>query len=98
MHTVGSAEEARRAVGCGPDVAARAPSPATRFLLANEMPIHAEYRRLLIAVTETDAGRRPRSVACDLAERRIEGGVDWAWCRARPLARLNPLADSPKRT
>src|SRR5580693_3524991 len=27
----------------------------TRFLLANEMPIHEEYRRLLIAATETDA-------------------------------------------
>jgi nitronate monooxygenase len=27
----------------------------TRFLLAEEMPIHEEYRRLLIAATETDA-------------------------------------------
>jgi nitronate monooxygenase len=27
----------------------------TRFLLADEMPIHAEYRRRLIAATETDA-------------------------------------------
>lgn len=27
----------------------------TRFLLAEEMPIHAEYRRRLIAATETDA-------------------------------------------
>ena len=107
MHTVGSAEEARRAVGCGVDIIvaqgweagghvwggvatlplvpavvdAVAPIPViaaggigdargvaavlalgaqaawlgTRFLLANEMPIHEEYRRLLIAATETDA-------------------------------------------
>ena len=27
----------------------------TRFLLADEMPIHEEYRRLLIAANETDA-------------------------------------------
>ncbi len=107
MHTVGSAEEARRAVGCGVDVViaqgweagghvwggvatlplvpavvdAVAPVPViaaggigdargvaavlalgaqaawlgTRFLLADEMPIHEEYRRRLIAATETDA-------------------------------------------
>ncbi len=29
----------------------------TRFLLANEMPIHEEYRRLLVAATETNAER-----------------------------------------
>jgi nitronate monooxygenase len=107
MHTVGSAEEARRAVGCGADIVvaqgweagghvwggvatlplvpavvdAVAPIPViaaggigdargvaavlalgaqaaclgTRFLLADEMPIHEEYRRRLIAATETDA-------------------------------------------
>jgi NAD(P)H-dependent flavin oxidoreductase YrpB (nitropropane dioxygenase family) len=107
MHTVGSAEEARRAVGCGVDVIvaqgweagghvwgrvatlplvpavvdAVAPVPViaaggigdargvaavlalgaqaawlgTRFLLADEMPIHDEYRRRLIDATETDA-------------------------------------------
>jgi nitronate monooxygenase len=107
MHTVGSAEEARHAVGCGVDVIvaqgweagghvwggvatlplvpavvdAVAPVPViaaggigdargvaavlalgaqaawlgTRFLLADEMPIHEEYRRRLIAATETDA-------------------------------------------
>ncbi len=106
MHTVGSAEEARRAVGGGVDVVvaqgweagghvlgrvatlplvpsvvdAVAPLPViaaggigdargvaavlalgaqaawlgTRFLLAEEMPIHEEYRRRLIAATETD--------------------------------------------
>src|SRR3954468_24726226 len=105
--TVGSAEEARRAVAAGVDVVvaqgweagghvwgtvatlplvpavvdAVAPVPViasggigdargvaavfalgaqaawlgTRFLLADEMPIHDEYRRLLIAATETDA-------------------------------------------
>jgi nitronate monooxygenase len=107
MHTVGSAEEARRAVGCGADIIvaqgweagghvwggvatlplvpavvdAVAPVPViaaggigdargvaavlalgaqaawlgTRFLLADEMPIHEEYRRRLIAANETDA-------------------------------------------
>jgi nitronate monooxygenase len=89
MHTVGSAEEARRAVACGvatlplvPAVVdAVAPAPViaaggigdargvtavlalgaqaallgTRFLIADEMPIHEEYRRRLIAASETDA-------------------------------------------
>jgi nitronate monooxygenase len=107
MHTVGSAEEARRAVACGVDIViaqgweagghvwggvatlplvpavvdAVAPVPViaaggigdargvaavlalgaqaawlgTRFLLAEEMPIHEEYRRRLIAAAETDA-------------------------------------------
>jgi nitronate monooxygenase len=107
LHTVGSAEEARRAVGCGADVVvaqgweagghvwgsvatlplvpavvdAVAPVPViaaggigdargvaavmalgaqaawlgTRFLLADEMPIHEEYGRQLIAAAETDA-------------------------------------------
>jgi NAD(P)H-dependent flavin oxidoreductase YrpB (nitropropane dioxygenase family) len=107
MQTVGSAEEARRAVGSGVDIIvaqgweagghvwggvatlplgpavvdAVAPVPViaaggigdargvaavlalgaqaallgTRFLLADEMPIHEEYRRRLIAATETDA-------------------------------------------
>src|SRR5271168_1900126 len=107
LHTVGSAEEARRAVASGVDVIvaqgweagghvwgsvatlplvpavvdAVAPVPViaaggigdargvaavlalgaqaawlgTRFLLAEEMPIHEEYRRLLIAASETDA-------------------------------------------
>ena len=107
MHTVGSVEEARRAVECGVDIVvaqgweagghvwssvatlplvpavvdAVAPVPViaaggigdargvaavlalgaqaallgTRFLLANEMPIHEEYRRRLIAANETDA-------------------------------------------
>jgi nitronate monooxygenase len=106
MHTVGSAEEARRAVASGVDVVvaqgweagghvwgkvatlplvpavvdAVAPVPViaaggigdargvaavlalgaqaawlgTRFLLAEEMPIHEEYRRRLIAAAETD--------------------------------------------
>jgi nitronate monooxygenase len=107
MHTVGSAEEARRAAGCGVDIVvaqgweagghvwghvatlplvpavvdAVAPVPViaaggigdgrgvaavlvlgaqaawlgTRFLLAEEMPVHEEYRRRLIAASETDA-------------------------------------------
>jgi nitronate monooxygenase len=107
MQTVGSAEEARRAVGSGVDIIvaqgweagghvwsgvatlplvpavvdAVAPAPViaaggigdargvaavlalgaqaallgTRFLLAEEMPIHDEYRRHLVAAGETDA-------------------------------------------
>ena len=107
LHTVGSADEARRAVACGVDVIvaqgweagghvwggvatlplvpavvdAVAPVPViaaggvgdargvaavlalgaqaawlgTRFLLAEEMPVHDEYRRLLIGASETDA-------------------------------------------
>jgi nitronate monooxygenase len=107
MHTVGTAEEARRAAGSGADIIvaqgweagghvwggvatlplvpavvdAVAPVPViaaggigdargvaavlalgaqaavlgTRFLLAEEMPIHEEYRRRLIAASETDA-------------------------------------------
>ncbi|HTT30375.1 MAG TPA: nitronate monooxygenase [Solirubrobacteraceae bacterium] len=107
MHTVGSVEEARRAVECGVDIVvaqgweagghvwsgvatlplvpavvdavtpvpviaaggigdargvaavialgAQAALLGTRFLLAEEMPIHEEYRRRLIAATETDA-------------------------------------------
>jgi NAD(P)H-dependent flavin oxidoreductase YrpB (nitropropane dioxygenase family) len=107
LHTVGSAEEARRAVAAGVDVIvaqgweagghvggtvatlplvpavvdAVAPVPViaaggisdargvaavlalgaqaawvgTRFLLADEMPIHEDYRRALIAAAETDA-------------------------------------------
>jgi nitronate monooxygenase len=107
MHTVGSAEEARRAAGCGVDIVvaqgweagghvwsgvatlplvpavvdAVAPVPViaaggigdargvaavlalgaqaallgTRFLLAEEMPIHEEYRRRLIDADEADA-------------------------------------------
>jgi nitronate monooxygenase len=107
MHTVGSAEQARRAVGCGVDIliaqgweagghvpggvatlplvpavvdavggvpviaaggigdargvaavlalGAQAAWLGTRFLLAEEMPIHEEYRRRLIAARETDA-------------------------------------------
>jgi nitronate monooxygenase len=106
MHTVGSAEEARRAVGSGVDVVvaqgweagghvwgrvatlplvpavvdAVAPVPViaaggigdtrgvaavlalgaqaamlgTRFLLAEEMPVHEEYRRRVMAAIETD--------------------------------------------
>jgi nitronate monooxygenase len=107
LHTVGSAEEARRAVACGVDVVvaqgweagghvlgrvatlplvpavvdavasvpviaaggigdargvaavlalgAQAAWLGTRFLLAEEMPIHEEYRRRLTAAAETDA-------------------------------------------
>jgi NAD(P)H-dependent flavin oxidoreductase YrpB (nitropropane dioxygenase family) len=76
--TVGSAEEARRAVGSGADVVTPVPVIAaggigdargvaavlalgaqaawlgTRFLLAQEMPIHEYYLSRLIAAAETD--------------------------------------------
>lgn len=107
MHTVGSAAEARHAVGCGVDIiiaqgreagghvwsgvatlplvpavvdavvpvpviaaggigdargvaavfalGAQAALLGTRFLLADEMPIHEEYRQRVITATETDA-------------------------------------------
>ncbi len=114
LHTVGTAEEARRAVASGVDVIvaqgweagghvwgtvatlplvpavvdAVAPVPViaaggigdargvaavlalgaqaawlgTRFLLAEEMPIHEDYRRRLIAAAETDAAAVPQPV------------------------------------
>src|SRR6202034_1500514 len=117
MHTVGTAEEARRSVASGVDVIvaqgweggghvwgtiaslplvpavvdAVAPVPViaaggiadargvtavlalgaqaawlgTRFLLAEEMPIHAEYRRRLIAAAETDPQRYPNLYSVD---------------------------------
>jgi hypothetical protein len=117
MHTVGSAEEARRAVASGVDlvvaqgweagghvwgavatlplvpavVDAVAPVPViaaggigdargvaavlalgaqaawlgTRFLLAEEMPIHEEYRRRVIAAAETDPHGTPTYTRSD---------------------------------
>ncbi len=53
MHTVGVAEEARRSVASGVAavlaLGAQAAWLGTRFLLAEEMPIHEDYRRRLIA-------------------------------------------------
>jgi NAD(P)H-dependent flavin oxidoreductase YrpB (nitropropane dioxygenase family) len=37
----------------------------TRFLLADEMPIHQEYRRLLIAATEIEPSGTPTSTRWD---------------------------------
>jgi NAD(P)H-dependent flavin oxidoreductase YrpB (nitropropane dioxygenase family) len=79
LHTVGTAEEARRSVAAGVDVIVAQGREAgghvwgtigtlplvpavvdqaawlgTRFLLAEEMPIHEDYRRRLIAAAETD--------------------------------------------
>jgi nitronate monooxygenase len=147
MHTVGSAEEARRAVGCGVDVIiaqgwesgghvwggvatlplvpavvdAVAPVPViaaggigdargvaavlalgaqaallgTRFLLADEIPIHAEYRRRLIAATETDAEWYPDLYDVgwpDTPHRAIHNSTAEMWEAAgRP-----PLASRPR--
>ena len=143
MHTVGSAEEARRAVASGVDVIvaqgweagghvwgnvatlplvpavvdAVAPVPViaaggigdargvaavlalgaqaawlgTRFLLAEEMPIHEDYRRRLIAAAETDAQRYPNLYEVgwpDSPHRALRNSTAKAWEAAgRPPAR-----------
>jgi nitronate monooxygenase len=138
MHTVGSAEEARRAVGCGVDIVvaqgweagghvlgrvatlplvpavldAVAPVPVIaaggigdargvaavlalgaqaawlgiRFLLADEMPIHEEYRRRLIAATETDAEWYPTSMRWDGRTLRIARSTTRRPSGGRPRA------------
>jgi nitronate monooxygenase len=146
MHTVGSAEEARRAVASGVDVIvaqgweagghvwgtvatlplvpavvhAVAPVPViaaggigdargvaavlalgaqaawvgTRFLLAEEMPIHEDYRRRLIAASETDPQRYPNLYSVgwpDSPHRALRNSTADAWESAgRP-----PLAQRP---
>jgi len=146
LHTVGTAEEARRAVGAGVDVIvaqgweagghvwgtiatlplvpavadAVAPVPViaaggiadargvaavlalgaqaawlgTRFLLAEEMPIHEDYRRALIAAAETDAQRYPNLYSVgwpDSPHRALRNSTADAWQAAgRP-----PLAQRP---
>jgi nitronate monooxygenase len=148
MHTVGSAEEARRAVASGADVIvaqgweagghvwgkvatlplvpavvdAVAPVPViaaggigdargvaavlalgaqaawlgTRFLLANEMPIHADYRRLLLAATETDPQWYPNLYDVgwpDSPHRALRNSTARAWEAAgRPRDDLRPGA------
>jgi nitronate monooxygenase len=134
MHTVGSAEEARRAVAAGVDVVvaqgweagghvwgavatlplvpavvdAVGPVPViaaggivdargvaavlalgaqaawlgTRFLLAEETPIHEEYRRLLIAACETDAHWYPNLYEVgwpDAPHRALHNSTAEAW-------------------
>jgi NAD(P)H-dependent flavin oxidoreductase YrpB (nitropropane dioxygenase family) len=146
MHAVGSAEEARRAVGCGVDVVvaqgweagghvwsgvatlplvpavvdAVAPTPViaaggigdargvaavlalgaqaallgTRFLLADEMPIHEEYRRRLTAATETDAEWYPNLYEVgwpDAPHRAIHNSTAAGWQAAgRPAPGSRP--------
>jgi NAD(P)H-dependent flavin oxidoreductase YrpB (nitropropane dioxygenase family) len=146
MHTVGSAEEARRAVASGVDVIvaqgweagghvwgtvatlplvpavvdAVAPVPViaaggisdgrgvaavlalgaqaawlgTRFLLAEEMPIHEDYRRRLIAAAETDPQLYPNLYEVgwpDSPHRALRNSTANAWEAAgRP-----PLAQRP---
>jgi nitronate monooxygenase len=146
MHTVGSVEEARRAVECGVDIViaqgweagghvwsgvatlplvpavvdAVAPVPViaaggigdargvaavfalgaqaallgTRFLLADEMPIHEEYRRRLVAATETDAEWYPDLYAVgwpDASHRAIHNSTAEMWDAAgRPALGRRP--------
>jgi nitronate monooxygenase len=146
LHTVGSAEEARRAVGSGVDVViaqgweagghvwgrvatlplvpavvdAVAPVPViaaggigdargvaavlalgaqaawlgTRFLMAEEMPVHEDYRRALIAAAETDPQLYPNLYEVgwpDSPHRALRNSTATAWEAAgRP-----PLAQRP---
>jgi len=146
LHTVGSAEEARRAVAAGVDVIvaqdweagghvwgriatlplvpavvdAVAPVPmiaaggigdargvaavlalgaqaawlGTRFLMAEEMPIHEDYRRRLIAAAETDPQLYPNLYEVgwpDSPHRALRNSTASAWETAgRP-----PLAQRP---
>jgi nitronate monooxygenase len=146
MHTVGTAEEARRSVASGVDVVvaqgweagghvwgtiatlplvpavvdAVAPVPViaaggigdargvaavlalgaqaawlgTRFLLAEEMPIHEDYRRALIAAAETDPQRYPNLYSVgwpDSPHRALRNSTANMWEAAgRP-----PLAQRP---
>jgi NAD(P)H-dependent flavin oxidoreductase YrpB (nitropropane dioxygenase family) len=146
LHTVGSAEEARRAAACGVDIVvaqgweagghvisrvatlplvpaavdAASPVPViaaggigdargvaavlalgaqaawlgTRFLLAEEMPVHDEYRRRLIAASETDAEWYPDLYAVgwpDAPHRAIHNSTAERWEAAgRP-----PLGSRP---
>src|ERR1700677_3438222 len=146
LHTVGSAEEARRAVGSGVDVVvaqgweagghvwgsvatlplvpavvdAVAPVPViaaggigdargvaavlalggpaawlgTRVLLAEERPIHEDYRRALIAAAETDPQRYPNLYSVgwpDSPHRALRNSTADAWEAAGPP----PLAQRP---
>jgi nitronate monooxygenase len=147
LHAVGSAEEARRAVGYGADIIvaqgweagghvwggvatlplvpavvdAVAPVPViaaggigdargvaavlalgaqaawlgTRFLLADEMPIHEEYRRRLIAASETDAEWYPDLYAVgwpDSPHRAIHNSTAEMW----ETAGEPPLGSRPR--
>lgn len=137
MHTVGTAEEARRAVASGVDIVvaqgweagghvwgdiatlplvpavvdAVAPVPViaaggigdgrgvaavlalgaqaawlgTRFLLAQEMPIHEDYRRQLIAAAETDSQRYSDLYSAgwpDSPHRALRNSTSDAWLAA----------------
>jgi len=148
LHTIGSAEEARRAVAAGVDVVvaqgwesgghvwgqiatlplvpavvdAVAPVPViaaggigdargvaavfalgaqaawlgTRFLLAEEMPIHDDYRRRLIAAAETDALLYPNLFEVgwpDAPHRALRNSTAEAWEAAgRPSLGRRPGA------
>jgi nitronate monooxygenase len=67
----------------------------TRFLLADEMPIHDEYRRRLIAATETDAEWYPNLYEVgwpDASHRAIHNSTAEMWEAAgRP-----PLGSRPR--
>jgi len=64
----------------------------TRFLLAEEMSIHEEYRRLLIAATETDAEWYPNRVGWpDAPHRALHNSTAEMWEAAgRPAPGSRP--------
>src|SRR3984885_9978224 len=68
----------------------------TRFLLAEEMPIHEEYRRRLIAAAETDAQRYPNLYSYgwpDSPHRALRNSTADAWEAAgRPQLAQRPGA------
>ncbi len=65
----------------------------TRFLLADEMPIHAEYRRRLIAATETDAEWYPTSTRWDGRTLRIVPSTTQLPCCGRPRVGRRRVVD-----
>jgi nitronate monooxygenase len=70
----------------------------TRFLLADEMPIHEEYRRRLVAATEADAEWYPNLYAVgwpvDASHRAIRNSTAEMWEAAgRPALGSRPRED-----
>jgi nitronate monooxygenase len=63
----------------------------TRFLLAQEMPIHEDYRRALIAAAETDPRRYPNLYSVgwpDSPHRALRNSTADAW-QAGPVGHLD---------
>jgi nitronate monooxygenase len=80
-----------RGVAAALALGAQAAWLGTRFLLAEEMPIHEDYRRRLIAAAETDPQRYPNLYSVgwpDSPHRALRNSTADAWQAAgRPPAR-----------